>query len=356
MKRAIFISYRRDDAEGEAGRLYDDLVRVYGEDSVFMDVAGIAPGSDFRKAIDDNVAGCGVFLAVVGPEWATITGANGERRLDASNDFVRLEISSALTRNIAVIPVLVHEAKMPHPEQLPENIRDFAYRNSVEISHARWNSDVQLLVNALKQYVDTTRATETQPVHATVPVQLPPPVTPYAAPEPNSSKMPLILGGSLVALVLLGVGGYFAMRKPVAPPAPVVSPTNGSTTPSGPQPVARTSGVAGAWRNADPKPATDAIAELRISGSGRQLTVEPLGSCPPTTCSWGAQIVPFDGTQAVGTWTLKNTKKEARQQRVVTLSLRPAGGNLEVEAQNSWRSPQGPSQQKEYRYQFVREQ
>src|ERR1700721_2727477 len=80
VQRAIFISYRRDDAEGGAGKLYDDLVRVYGEDSVFMDVAGIAPGSDFRKAIDDNVAGCGVFLAVVRPEGATLTGESGGRR------------------------------------------------------------------------------------------------------------------------------------------------------------------------------------------------------------------------------------------------------------------------------------
>ena len=150
MQHSIFISYRRDDSEGEAGRLYDDLVRAYGNNAVFMDVAGIAPGLDFRKAIDDNVSGCGVFLAVIGPQWATITGSDGHRRLDDANDFVRLEIASALARNIAVIPVLVHDARMPHPEQLPDNIKDLAYRNSVEISHARWNSDVQLLVDALE--------------------------------------------------------------------------------------------------------------------------------------------------------------------------------------------------------------
>ena len=65
--RAIFISYRRTDSEGEAGRLFDDLVRAFGEDSVFMDVADISPGLDFRQAIDDNVASCGVLLAVIGP-------------------------------------------------------------------------------------------------------------------------------------------------------------------------------------------------------------------------------------------------------------------------------------------------
>src|SRR5579859_7462419 len=109
MGRAIFISYRRDDSEGEAGRLFDDLVRSFGEDSVFMDVDGINPGMDFRKAIDDNVASCGVLLAMIGPTWATIKHGDA-RRLDDPNDFVRLEIASALSRNIAVIPVLVHDA------------------------------------------------------------------------------------------------------------------------------------------------------------------------------------------------------------------------------------------------------
>ena len=79
MAHAIFISYRRDDSEGEAGRLFDDLTRAFGGDAVFMDVSGIDPGIDFRKAIDDNVACCGVLLAMIGPTWATITGTDGQR-------------------------------------------------------------------------------------------------------------------------------------------------------------------------------------------------------------------------------------------------------------------------------------
>ncbi|HEX3471546.1 MAG TPA: toll/interleukin-1 receptor domain-containing protein [Silvibacterium sp.] len=359
MKHAIFISYRRDDAEGEAGRLYDDLVRAYGNDSVFMDVAGIAPGLDFRNAIDDNVSGCGVFLAIIGAQWATITDPDGKRRLDDDNDFVRLEIASALARNIAVIPVLVHESRMPRPDQLPGNIKDLAYRNSVEISHARWNSDVQLLINALKQYVTTSSATETQPVHATLPVQLPPPVSPHNQPEAKKSNLPLIVSGVIAALLLIGGVGYSIAHKKtdnvVVPPAPVISGGNTPVNPSQP-PNNATSGLAGSWRNANPKVGTDPIMELRITGSGHQFTVEPLGNCPPTLCSWGAQLIPFDGTEAVGSWTLKNTPKEARSGRVVTLTLRPAGANLDVVAQNSWRDQQGQSQQKEFKYQFVREQ
>src|SRR5579862_4165414 len=98
MGRSIFISYRRDDTEGEAGRLFDDLVRSFGEDSVFMDVSDINPGVDFRQAIDENVSSCGVLLAIIGPQWASITNSTGERRLDDPNDFVRLEVAAALAR------------------------------------------------------------------------------------------------------------------------------------------------------------------------------------------------------------------------------------------------------------------
>jgi TIR domain len=64
--RAIFVSYRRDDAEGEAGRLFDDLVNHFGEAAVFMDVAAIQAGRDFRRAIEESVGTCGVLLAIIG--------------------------------------------------------------------------------------------------------------------------------------------------------------------------------------------------------------------------------------------------------------------------------------------------
>ena len=152
--RAIFISYRRDDAEGHAGRLFEDLSDRFGKASVFMDVTGIEPGRDFRKVIEQQVASCGVLLAVIGKSWLSATDAQGRARLDDPYDFVRLETATALTRDIPVIPVLVHGAHMPRPELLPEGLKDLAFRNSVELTHARWSSDVQLLINALLPYVD----------------------------------------------------------------------------------------------------------------------------------------------------------------------------------------------------------
>jgi TIR domain-containing protein len=152
--RAIFISYRREDAEGQAGRLFDDLVTQFGEDSVFMDVSGIEPGRDFRRAIDEQVASCGVLLAVIGKGWFDAKDESGRRRLDDPMDFVRLETASALKRDIPVIPVLVRGATMPRSEQLPPDLAELAYRNAVELTHARWDSDVQWLVKALRPHVE----------------------------------------------------------------------------------------------------------------------------------------------------------------------------------------------------------
>jgi len=146
---AIFISYRRSDSEGEAGRLADDLSRRFGEAAVFMDVDTIRPGRDFRKAIDESIRSCNVLLALVGPDWTGAADAAGHLRLFDDSDYVRLEIASALKRDIAVIPVMVRGAHMPTAEVLPDDLSDFAYRNGVELTHARWRSDVQILVGAL---------------------------------------------------------------------------------------------------------------------------------------------------------------------------------------------------------------
>ena len=152
--RSIFVNYRRSDSEGEAGRLFDDLTSHFSQKSVFMDVVAIEPGRDFRKAIDQSVASCSVLLAIIGQGWLEATDAMGHRRLDDGNDFVRIELASALCRDIPVIPVLVHGARMPRADQLPDDLKDLAYRNAVELTHARWKSDVEVLVRALRPYLD----------------------------------------------------------------------------------------------------------------------------------------------------------------------------------------------------------
>lgn len=174
---SIFISYRRSDSAGESGRLSDDLIARFGSKAVFMDVDAILPGRDFRKAIHENVGGCSVFLAMIGSEWLGATSTTGQRRLDNENDYVRLEIAAALRRDIAVIPVLVRGAHMPKAHELPEEIRDLAYRNSMELTHSRWKSDVQVLGNALTPYLEGAAASspETAPRPAPAAAQIPSP-------------------------------------------------------------------------------------------------------------------------------------------------------------------------------------
>ena len=138
-----------------------------------MDVAAIEPGRDFRKAIDQSVANCTVLLALIGRDWLDLKDAQGSRRLENPNDFVRIELASALRRDIPVIPVLVRGAKMPRADQLPDDLKELHYRNAVELTHARWKSDVQVLIRALRPYMDVPAA------EAVAPVQVP--ITPAGA-------------------------------------------------------------------------------------------------------------------------------------------------------------------------------
>jgi hypothetical protein len=334
MGRAIFISYRRDDTEGEAGRLFDDLTRSFDDNSVFMDVAGINPGMDFRKAIDDNVASCGVLLAMIGPAWATISDSTGGRRLDDPNDFVRLEIASALAREVAVIPVLVHDAKMPRPDQLPENLKDLAFRNSVEITHTRWNSDVKLLTDALARYVAPAAATDTAPVHATVTVQLPPPTAPVSQHDPaHRSSLPLILGIVAAAVLALGIVGYLILR-----PVP-------------PNPTADTSSYIGTWSNPMPE-AENGINRVEVSAAGDQLSIHAWGKCVPVDCDWGTQTATTDGQQARAVWNLAQVSNAGAPGRTATVTIKPVNGQLSVDTYNTY-SGRGPTQRQ---FLFVKSQ
>jgi hypothetical protein len=151
--RPIFITYRRDDSAGHAGRLRADLCQRYGEEQVFMDLA-IEPGEDFVDAIRRAVESCAVLLAMIGRYWLTLTDVNtGMRRLDNPNDFVRLEIATAFQRNIRVIPVLVHRAQMPAENALPDDLKSLARRQAHEITDQRWDYDVGRLVSIIDKIV-----------------------------------------------------------------------------------------------------------------------------------------------------------------------------------------------------------
>ncbi|MEP6606358.1 MAG: toll/interleukin-1 receptor domain-containing protein [Nitrosospira sp.] len=149
----IFISYRREDSQGEALHLFDKLRDRFGADSVFMDVTGIEPGTDFRKVIDSAVSSCDVLITLIGKKWLDSLDEASKRRIDNPKDFVRIETGAALRRDIPVIPVLVQGQGMPRPDELPSEIEALAWRNAFEIRHNRWDVDVAELVKALEKIV-----------------------------------------------------------------------------------------------------------------------------------------------------------------------------------------------------------
>ncbi len=147
--RGVFISYRRDDTAGYAGRLYDALTPHFGRDLVFIDVDSIRAGQNFADVIEQRIASCSVVIVLIGKAWLNSTDDRGLRRLDNPDDFVRLEVASALRQNTPVMPVLVGGAKMPRPDDLPAPLASLAHLNAVEIFDQLFRDSVKHLVDAL---------------------------------------------------------------------------------------------------------------------------------------------------------------------------------------------------------------
>jgi hypothetical protein len=199
----VFISYRREDAPGHAGRVFDRVRAKFGGDVVFMDVTAIDAGADFVDAIERAVGTCDVLLAIIGPQWIGATDAVGHRRLDNPNDFIRLEVSGALKRNVRVVPVLVDGATLPAAEELPDALQPLLRRNAVELRDARWDADIDQLIASLERIVKPREE----------PLLL----------EASPQRMRWFTG----LVVVLAVGGAAIVLGPRACASP---PTSGGTT------------------------------------------------------------------------------------------------------------------------------
>jgi hypothetical protein len=151
----IFISYRREDTAANAGRLYDHLSDRFGEDHVFMDVDSIAIGLDFTKAVVTAVSACSLLLVIVGKDWISSADNNGRRRIDNPDDWVRIEIETALQRDIPVVPVLVDEAELPYADDLPPSLRPFVRRQAFRLSHAGFRAEIANLIEAVAKVLGT---------------------------------------------------------------------------------------------------------------------------------------------------------------------------------------------------------
>ena len=146
----VFLSYRRGDAGGYAGRLTDALLQRLGARSVFHDVTAISPGEDYTVAIDRALVDSDAALVVMGPGWLTVTSPQGARRLFEPGDYVRLELATILRRDIRAIPVLVGGARLPKAAELPDDLQALAQRQAVELHDETWHDDVEGLIRSLR--------------------------------------------------------------------------------------------------------------------------------------------------------------------------------------------------------------
>ena len=158
-----FISYRRSDSQAATGRLYDRLNAAY-PGMFFRDVSGIGVGVDFTREIERAVSSSLVLIAVIGPDWTTAS-ADGKRRLDDADDFVRVEVASALKRNLRIIPVLVDGASMPDEEELPAALHPLRRWNAIQLVEEYYEEGLQRLIDALTPQLGEPRTREIGRAH-----------------------------------------------------------------------------------------------------------------------------------------------------------------------------------------------
>jgi hypothetical protein len=186
MPPRIFISYRREDAAGDAGRLADHLHRRFGKAQVFLDIDTIDPGTDFVRVLQSSLKETAAVLVVIGPRWTSLRDQSGVRRLDSPHDFVRLEVEAALGRDIPVVPVLVQGATMPRTEDLPVSLASLVTRQAAALDHAEFHDDAERLCDRLEGVMG--RSTRLGALRRWWPA------------------------AALVAAMALGLAGYFALQ------------------------------------------------------------------------------------------------------------------------------------------------
>ena len=151
MKESVFLSYRRADSAGHAGRIDDDLEQAFGEAVLFRDVEAIDAGRDFVEVLEAARGSARVCIVLLGADWLDARADDGSRRLDDPGDTVRMEIELALSRpGMTVLTVLVQDAAMPSADELPKSLQRLARLQAVELSETRWDYDMSRLVDALR--------------------------------------------------------------------------------------------------------------------------------------------------------------------------------------------------------------
>jgi hypothetical protein len=195
----IAISYRREDSQPVAGRLYDRLQARFGKQNVFMDFDSIPPGVDFREQIKQTIERSQLVVAVIGPRWLG-EQSDSSRRIDDPTDFVRLEIKYALEQGVPIIPLLIDNTLMPKPEKLPPDIEKLAFRNALPLDSGRdFHNHAERLINGICRLVDVSEMREADAADAE---------SKHSAAKSNKRVGLLVSVGVLVAIV--AIGGWYS--------------------------------------------------------------------------------------------------------------------------------------------------
>lgn len=253
MAAGIFVSYRRSDTRHVAGRLAGDLADRFGQDAIFRDVESIAGGDEFPVQLERALDQCAVMLVLIGPGWLDASDDQQRRRLDQPDDWVRLEIAAALRRKVRVIPVLVEDAALPAPSQLPEELRLLTNRQAQLLSDARWRGDLLALVETLSKVPDLPLLRGAAPT-----------TTP-----PARTGKPLVLWGAAAAVLVLVLGYGLGWFDPPAEAA-TADPTAAMEAPGGaPAAGPAAPDLSGMW-------ISDAEERYQLAAEGNEYRVDVL--------------------------------------------------------------------------------
>lgn len=336
----IFISYRREESAGFAGRLYDRLVTRFGRERVFMDVEGIDPGTDFVDAIERAVASCRALIVVIGPRWTTVEGRTGKRRLDDPQDFVRLETAAALKRSIRVLPVLVDGAEMPQEADLPDDLVPLLRRQAIEINHKHWESSTNDLLRALAKILEEDGA-------------------PDALPDTATRRRGRMASFAAVAAVpIVAIGAYIAWTMDFHRTEEASAPTR-TVIASAPPPDSTPAGIAaagpaepGAGEDAKPQrppPGTDEPAETADPDDGPAVAAgsEPASAeVTPTEAPRPAIATPETATPAArpsdGAASTSPEKETTSGSPAEPAPTRPPSSTVAAQPERSIRQPAEP--------------
>ena len=151
MTKLIFINYRRTDSKEAAFRLRNLLDELLIDAEVFIDGRSIEAGDNWEEHINNKLRSADLFIAVIGPNWLKAENTHGRRRLDFENDWVRKEIEFAIASNIAIVPILVSDAKFPLHNALPASLQPLVDYQSCSLRTSFFEEDVDLLVKGLEK-------------------------------------------------------------------------------------------------------------------------------------------------------------------------------------------------------------